>query len=173
MMIKLLGCLTILMCSTAAGYLLASGYTRRVRELRIFQHALQSLESEILFTSTPLPQAVQRTAAKLDSPMDRLFGSFGRMLEQRTGHTAGEVWDVAVDQARRFLCLDREDLDIVRDFGKNLGSTDKANQEKNFQLVKFQLEVQLAKAEEKRRRNEKMCKNLGFLLGAALVILLV
>jgi stage III sporulation protein AB len=173
MMIKLIGCLTILFCSTAAGYLLASGYTKRVRELRIFQHALQSLESEIMFTSTPLPQAVKKTAVRLESPMDRMFGFFGNMLEQRTGHTAGEVWNMALDQARDFLCLDREDLEIIRDFGKNLGSTDKANQEKNFQLVKFQLEVQLAKAEEKRRRNEKLCKNLGFLLGAALVTLLV
>ena len=80
---------------------------------------------------------------------------------------------MAIDRTRDLLCLDYEDIDIVRGFGKNLGSTDKENQEKTFRLVKYQLEEQLKKAEEMRRKNEKLCKNLGFLLGAALVILLV
>lgn len=173
MMLKIMGCLIIMICSTSGGYLLAFGYTRRVRELRAFQHAIQSLESEILFTLTPLPQAVQRMAARLDKPMDRLFDLFGNILEQRAGYTAGEAWDMAVEHARGFLCFEREDLEIIRGLGKNLGSTDKVSQEKSFKLVKYQLEAQLVKAEEKRNRNEKLCKNLGFLLGAALVILIV
>ncbi|MDD3298929.1 MAG: stage III sporulation protein SpoIIIAB [Bacillota bacterium] len=173
MIIKLFGCLIIMACSTSGGYLLAIGYTRRVRELRVFQQALQVLESEILFTSTPLPQAVLQIASRLDRPVDRLFGLFGHILEQRVGHTAGEAWNMAIDGTRDLLCLDREDIDIVRSFGQNLGSTDKENQEKSFRLVKYQLETQLRKAEDKRNKNEKLCKNLGFLLGAALVTLLV
>ncbi|MGI6703382.1 MAG: stage III sporulation protein SpoIIIAB [Clostridia bacterium] len=173
MMIKLIGCLIIMACSTSGGYLLAAGYTRRVRELRIFQHALQALESEILFTSTPLPQAVSRMTRRLERPVNRVFDLFGHILEQRDGHTADEAWNMAIDRTRDLLCLDYEDIDIVRGFGKNLGSTDKENQEKTFRLVKYQLEEQLKKAEEMRRKNEKLCKNLGFLLGAALVILLV
>lgn len=173
MMVKLIGCIVIIACSTSGGYLLASGYTKRIRELRAFQHALQCLESEILFTLTPLPQAVKKIAARLDKPIDRFFAFFGQVLEQRAGHTAEEAWDMAIGKARGFLCLDREDLDIIRGFGKNLGSTDRANQEKSFKLVNYQLQAQLVKAEEKRSKNEKLCKNLGFLLGAALVILLV
>ncbi len=172
-MIKVIGCLVILVCWTSGGYIVATGYGRRVRELRAFQHALQILESEILYTSTPLPQAVQRTSARLERPMDRVFTAMGQILEKRTGHTAGEVWCMAIDQTQGLLCLNREDIDIIRSFGKTLGSTDKENQEKNFRLAKFQLEAQQVKAEEQRNRNERLCKNLGFLLGAALVTLLV
>jgi stage III sporulation protein AB len=40
-------------------------------------------------------------------------------------------------------------------------------------LAKYQLKAQQAKAEEERSKNERLYKNLGFLLGAALVILLI
>lgn len=152
---------------------MAFGYTRRVRELRAFQHALHILESEIMFTSTPLPQAVLKISRRLDRPLDRLFGLFGHILGQRIGYTAGEALAVAISKSRNLLCLNGEDIDIILGFGKNLGSTDRENQEKNFRLVKYQLGVQLKEAEEERNKNERLYKSLGFLLGAALVILLV
>ncbi len=153
--------------------MLASGYKRRVTELRVFQNALGLLESEIMFASTPLPRAVSELKRGLREPVAGLFGLFGFILKQRAGYTADEAWSMAINETRKFLCLDKEDIDIILDFGKNLGSTDKENQQKNFLRIRYQLDEQLRKAEEKRGRNEKLCKSLGFLLGAALVTLLV
>lgn len=173
MIIKLFGCLVIMACSTSAGYMLASGYRKRVIELRGFQSALQLLEDEIMFTSTPLPQAGLELGKRMNSPIADLFELFGHILKQRIGYTAGEAWNMAMDKYRNFLCLNQEDIDIILGFGKNLGSTDKENQQKSFRLVRHRLEEQLKKAEDGRIKNEKLCKSLGFLLGAALVTLLV
>jgi stage III sporulation protein AB len=173
MIVKVFGCLVIMVCATLAGFVLANGYKKRVRELRAFQQALQMLESEILYTSTPLPQAVDRTARSLAAPVNRIFAVVGKVLDSRTGCTAGEAWCMGVDQTKDLLSLDSEDIEIIRSFGKNLGSVDKENQEKSFTLAKYQLRAQQAKAEEERSKNERLYKNLGFLLGAALVILLI
>ncbi len=173
MIIKIFGCLVIMTCATSAGFLMANGYKKRVWELRAFQQALQVLESEILYTSTPLPQAVDKTAHSTEAPVNRIFFDVGQILEERKGYTAGEAWCTAVDRNRDILSLDCEDLQIIRSFGKNLGSIDKENQEKSFKLAKYQLKAQQAKAEEERSKNERLYKNLGFLLGAALVILLI
>lgn len=173
MVIKVVGCFVIMACATSAGFLYASGYKKRVVELRAFQQALQMLESEILYTSTPLPRALNRTAHSMEAPVGRIFIAAAQILEDRAGYTAGEAWCMALDRTRHLLSLRVEDLDIIRSFGKNLGSTDKENQAKSFSLAKYQLRAQQVKADEERSKNERLYKNLGFLLGAALVILLI
>ena len=67
----------------------------------------------------------------------------------------------------------KEDGEILKDFGKNLGSTDKENQLKNFKLIYLQLEKQQKDAENLKNKNAKMYKSLGALVGITIVILLI
>lgn len=173
MIVKFIGCLTILFSATAGGYMMAGKFAGRVRDLRAVQEGLNMLESEILFTSTPLPEALHRTAERLEKPVNRIFSTAAQILDSRMGYTAGEAWSMAFERNRDSLYFNGEDLDIIKNFGKSLGSTDKENQEKNFRLVRLQLNSQQIKAEEERSKNERMYRNLGFLFGATIIILLV
>jgi len=173
MLVKISACVVILAAATFGGYVMAGKYSGRVRHLRQVQDGLHMLESQILFTSTPLPEALQKTAERLDKPVSQIYVVASDILDSHMGYTAGEAWSIAIDQTVDRLCLDREDIEILRNFAKSLGSTDKENQEKNFRLAEHQLNSQLEKAEDARTRNERMYKNLGFLLGATLIILLI
>lgn len=173
MILKVVACSAVLFSATAAGFVIAGRFSGRVRDLRLLQEGLKMMESEILFTSTQLPEALLNTSAKLEAPMGRVFMHAAQILEGRMGYTAGEAWNLAFEKYMESLCFSREDMEIIRSFGKSLGSTDKANQEKNFRLTRLQLGSQQAKAEEERGRNERMYKNLGFLLGATIIILLI
>ncbi|MDI6705401.1 MAG: stage III sporulation protein SpoIIIAB [Bacillota bacterium] len=173
MILKMIACSVVLFSATAAGFVIAGRFSGRVRDLRLIQEGLKMMESEILFTSTQLPEALLNTSAKLEAPLDRVFVHAAQILEGRMGYTAGEAWNLAFEKYLEALCFNKEDLEIIRDFGKSLGSTDKANQEKNFRLARLQISSQQVKAEEDRGRNERMYKNLGFLLGVTIIILLI
>ncbi len=172
MLIKLIGSGVIITAATCTGYVLAGRYSGRVRHIRLMQDGLRMLEGHILFTSTPLPEALKKTAKRLGKPVDRIFDISSELLDSRMGYTVEEAWSIALSSTRDLLCMNAEDIEIIANFTKTLGSTDKENQEKNFRLVEIQLNSQLKKAEENRDRNERMYKNLGFLLGATLIILL-
>lgn len=173
MFIKILGCIVILAATTSGGYVMAGKYSSRVRHLRLVQNGFSMIENEIFFTSTPLPQTFQKTAGRIGKPVNRVFAIASDILNSHMGYTAGEAWSIAIGRTKDILCLNEEDMEILRNFAKSLGCTDKENQEKNFRLVEVQLNLQLKKAEEDRSKNERMYKNLGFLLGATLVILLI
>lgn len=65
------------------------------------------------------------------------------------------------------------DKELLRSFGRVIGKSDTEDQKKHFKLVYAQLEHHEKMAEEERRNNEKMYKSMGFLLGAAILIILV
>jgi stage III sporulation protein AB len=173
MFLKAVCSMVILLCSTAGGLAMAARFPGRVNHIRMVQQALNMLESEILFTSTPLPEAFQRVAQRIGRPLDRVFFTVLSILDENAGYTAGEAWNMAFERNRGVMLLNSEDLDIIKAFGKGLGSTDRENQQKIFHMIRFQLDSQLVKAEDDRSKNEKMYKNLGFLLGVTIIILLI
>ena len=61
-MVKLIGAALILFAGTMIGFMQASRFAARPRQIRQLSYALQRLETEIGFGFTPLPEA---TAAAL------------------------------------------------------------------------------------------------------------
>lgn len=173
MILKGVGCSLILVAATAGGYVMASKFSGRVKHLRQFIEGLHMLESDILFTSTPLPEALQKVAERQDEPASQVFSIASQIISSCMGFTAGEAWSIALDDTSHLLYLTGEDIDILKNFGNTLGATDKENQKKHFRLATVQLESQLRKAEEDRQKHERMYKNLGFLFGATLILLLI
>ena len=68
--------------------------------------------------------------------------------------------------------MNSEDEEILISFGKLLGSSDTEGQIKNIRLTLNQLKMQEEKAEELRKKNESMYRNLGVLGGLAIIIIL-
>ncbi|MGI6778083.1 MAG: stage III sporulation protein SpoIIIAB [Acetivibrionales bacterium] len=173
MILKVSGCITILLCSSLIGYVLSRDLSRRPAELRDLQTMLYILENEISYLSNLLVDAFEKVIRSCNSNVSAFFKATIENLKSDRSLTASQAWEFAVRDNIKMTALNKEDEEILASFGKILGSSDIEGQVKNIRLTLKQLENQEKKAEEIRKKNEGMYKKLGILAGLALVVIII
>ncbi|MBZ4652727.1 MAG: stage sporulation protein [Peptococcaceae bacterium] len=172
-MVKFIGALCIISGCGYLGLNIAQMYKKRVELLRMLQSGLNLLETEINYTSTPLPLALKRVADKLHSESRILFEHAGRLLSNKKGVTAGEAWREGVKVLVKEIPLTNEEINILTLFGYGLGISAKEDQLKNLALVKEQLHMAEMRAVQRMEKHQRMWQYLGFCLGAVVVLILI
>ncbi|MCR4419663.1 MAG: stage III sporulation protein AB [Clostridia bacterium] len=167
-----MGAFLVFLACGALGLVLAGNLVRRQEILRELQVALQLLETEIAYAAMPLPEAFLRVAQKCRFPLRRLFAVAGRALEERRGIAADEAWQAGLAELRAVAPLEEEDLAVLVDLGRGLGWGDKEDQVRKLELARTQLRHLEQRAAEARSRQARIWQALGFLGGAAVIVLL-
>lgn len=171
-MVKLAGAALIILAGGVAGMIRARDYTRRPRELKSLLAALQMLETEIIYTATPLGEALGRVAAAGGREVRPLFDGAAAELKCMTGCTAAEAWQNALAKCYPASALRESDLNILRNLGSALGISDRRDQSKHLRLASEQLKLEALKADEEAAKNVKLCNYMGFCGALALVFLI-
>ncbi|NLI58446.1 MAG: stage III sporulation protein AB [Clostridium sp.] len=172
MAVKLFGCFIVFISSSLLGYIYSKKCSKRPNELRDLQGMLQIFENEISFLSNKLTDAFYKIYKQNESPVSNFFKSTAEILQKRPEISASEAWKDAVKLNIDATSFDKEDEKVIISFGKMLGSSDLEGQIKNIRLTLNQLKLQEQKAEEFRKKNEAMYRNLGILGGLAIIIIL-
>lgn len=173
MFAKIILSIIIISATATMGYLISYGYVQRLSQLRYLHLSFQLLETEIIYASNPLPIAMKKVGEKSNKTISKIFIDTYNYLHSKMGYSIEQVWNMALNNYFKQTFLNKEDKEILMDFGKNLGFTDKENQIKNFRLIYLQLEKQQKIAEQLRTKNEKMCKSLGLLVGIGIVVVFI
>lgn len=173
MALKLIVALILLLSTSGIGYLMALRYGLRVKQLGYFINALNSLETYILYYSTPLPLAMKKLSERSHNSISWIFEESWKRLSSREGYEIYEVWKNALNKNIDNLSLTKEDIEIIIDFSKELGFGNKDTQKKHFQYTEMLLNEQKIKANNEKEKNGRMFNRLGVLLGLALVIILI
>lgn len=171
-MLKLLGCVLVMVVATMAGFRIAARYAERSHQLRQFVTALKILETEIFYAATPLPEACRRIARRIPAPAGMAFERIAVNLCDGRGLTADAAWREALAESQGQLALKGTDRDVLMNFGHTLGVSDRDDQIKHIHLAIAHLSAEETNARDEQQRNEKMWRYLGALLGLAVVILL-
>ena len=95
-----------------------------------------------------------------------------KYITERSGLTASEAWENALEDFSPNSNLNRGDIEILSAFGKYLGATDIQDQIKNIKLTLTHLRQQEVAALEERQKNEKLWRYLGVLSGIMIFLLL-
>ncbi|WHE08028.1 stage III sporulation protein SpoIIIAB [Thermoanaerobacterium thermosaccharolyticum] len=169
-MIKIIGMIMVLISSALIGYLKSLKYTLRRRTIRAILSSLNILITEITYNQITLSEAFAKLSETSESGIGKLFLIASQILNSNEGYTASEAWEIALDKVGD-LNLNQDDIRILKSFGKGLGNSDIYNQEKNFKFTSELLKKQLSDAEELSKKNEKLYKNLGVLVGIAVIII--
>lgn len=170
-MLRMIGAALVVVSSTGIGFRIARDFRRRPQQLRLLSQAIRLLESEIEYTVTPLPQALERVGNRTDSPISMLFLEAARRL--KAGDVSVEsAFSDAIDSVRFELALKQADLEVLRDFGQTLGTSDRTTQVQQIQVLLTQLDRLLADARESQQKNERLWQYLGVISGLMIVILL-
>lgn len=164
--------LVIICCSTILGNQIANGYIHRVRELRTFQMCIAKLETEIIYYSTFLPEALENVGKTTAGGIGQLLCDVASNLKNKKGVNIEAAWQLALDENKTNFKMTYEDYEVISRFCCQLGTADKTTQKQLFELTQLQLYKQEKKAEEDRDRYEKMYRSLGFLAGVTIVIIL-
>lgn len=173
MILKIIGSIIVVTSSSLIGYLVSKDCSKRPLQLRILQNMIQMLENEIRFLSSYIPDAFKRISESVDNPVAEFFiAAFGN-LNNDSSLNASQAWEMAISSNIHKTALNREDRDILINFGKMLGNSDLEGQLKNIGFVLNQLCLQEKKAEENKKKNETLYKTLGFLGGIAVVLVLI
>lgn len=168
-----LGCLFIICATTIIGFILGENYKKRSMQLSEIERVIYELENDIVYTYTPLPQALENISKKSLFPVNEILYSISSMLQNNDVDGVYDAFVKAFSQKKEYLCLKNEDINILTDFSKTLGQTDIEGEKKVFALTHEKLKKQISKAEILMDKNVKMYRYLGFSLGAVIIILLL
>ncbi|MFD0675326.1 MULTISPECIES: stage III sporulation protein SpoIIIAB [unclassified Paenibacillus] len=171
-MLKLLGAMLILLAATSFGFYQAQQYARRPKQIGDLIRALQRLETEIIYGSTPLPDALLQVAKTCPPPIHLIFRHVAEELTRAGGRSVQSIWQQTVSSDWRHTSMKPGEQDIFRQLGFTLGLSDGADQVKHLRLTVQQLQSELETAQEERKRYESMWRTLGLLMGALIVILM-
>lgn len=172
-MLKLLGAMLILAAATLAGYQRAAQYADRPRQIRGLIGALQRLETEIQYGYTPLPDALKRIASQSREPLRRLLAEAAAQMEPPQERTAEEAVGAALEKHWGGTSMKAAEREAVRQLSCSLGTSSRQDQVNHILLAVQQLKQEEAAAREDQVKYERMSKNLGLLLGALIVILIL
>ncbi len=154
--------------TTFLGLMMANKFKERVKDLKAILSILNIIETKIKYTYEPLPQIFEDISNQFKTNIGKIFKATKDKMKQVS---AGEAWDYGVENAT--TNMNEEDLQILKNFDKMLGKTDVEGQLSELELMKSFIEVQIKKAEEEQRKNEKIYRSLGMTVGLALVIILI
>lgn len=163
----------IILCSTVVGFLYSNNYKNRVSELNEVHRALIQLQNEILYTYTPLPEAIKNVSEKSKYPLNKLFKTIYDALSCNRAESVHEAFKLAINDNRDYLTLKKEDTEVVLDLAKTLGESDLDGHRRIFELAINELKKKIEIAERSMNENVKMYRFLGFSAGTIIVIMLI
>jgi len=168
--IKFIILIIIFGACTSLGVLMSKKYKNRVIELREFKSTMNTLETKIKFTYEPIPEILKDISENLGKNTSLILKKASLYMEKNTTQSA---WNQAIEETKKNLSLNNEDITIIKNLGNLLGKTDVEGQISEINVTSNFIDSQIIKAEEERKKNEKMYRNLGTIVGLAIVIILI
>ena len=159
----------IFLSTSFIGILLSKRYANRVKELREFKNALNMFKTKMRFTYEPIPEIFKEISKGVNSNIGSVFNIASNNMKLLT---AGRAWELAIESTS-MLNINDEDKKALQNLSKLLGRTDVQGQLSQIEITESILDEQISKAEIEKRKNEKMYRSLGVIIGLAIVIILI
>lgn len=161
----------IFIITAMIGNIFSKKYRNRVNELKSFKEAFNILESKIRFTYEPIGDIFEEISILFES--NKISSIFLDAKKYMKTLDFKSSWDKSIDNNRKCFDLTNEDISTIKKLGNMLGKTDIQGQLNEIKLNMNFLDIQIAYAEEERKKNEKMYKTLGTIFGLAIIIILI
>ena len=173
LLLKILGSIMIIISCSLIGYFYGTRYSKRQRNLIVFQNCISLLETEIIYSATPIPEALESVYKKGNKNVSFVFRDIKDYLLSDKNHSVFDSFVYVTECLKDKLYFKDEDVEIFLSLGRVIGSSDRYDQQKYFKLIHTQLKNQQIEADEARKKNEKMYKSLGVMMGLAITIILL
>lgn len=172
-MLKLIGSILVIASTSLAGFYYSKTFLERLKQIREMQYALTMLESEIIYSSSPLTEALNYIAKRSSSPLKEFFSKFSEKLKNKEVEGILEGFRLTLNEFKTELKFQKDEIDSISSFLKSLESSDLEGQKKSFNITIKKLNDFEKRAHEIMIKNEKLYKYLGVCSGLLVVIILI
>ena len=168
---KWFGALLLIATTTYIGFDMSNRLSERTKQIRQFILSLQMLEAEMEYSQLTLQQIFQTIGKKTSYPINSFYSHLAEQFDFVVIDFLDE-WDRELDKLITVSALKKNELEIMKQFGRNLGQHTFIQQQKHITLAIHHLQQELDEANDQRVKYEKMMKSLGILIGLFIVLLL-
>lgn len=172
-LLKLLLSIIIFSTCTSIGFFYGNKFSNRLENLIYLEQCLKILETEIIYGSTPLPEALSNVYSKGNAKVSFIFEEIKEDLLMNKRKQVYESFLSIKELLYDKLYLKKPDVEIFISLGRVLGTSDREDQQKNFVLILNQISSLILEAKEERNKNEKLYRSLGLITGIGIIIILV
>jgi len=171
--LKLIFAISIFLISTYIGFAYGDTFKKRQDELKEILKALIILENEIVYGTTPLPEAFENISYKVCEPLNKFIKAVTTRLIKGDVESVykGALEEFALVENEFYLC--DEDKKIMADFFKSLGESGVYGQEKILSLAIEGIKMNLKDADESAKKNIKLYRYLGACFGVMVIIFII
>ncbi|MDU2065328.1 MAG: stage III sporulation protein AB [Sporomusaceae bacterium] len=173
MVLKVAGCLMILLAGTLQGFYYAKRFQKRVVELQDLILALTSLASYIEHLAMPLTSALKFSVEGLHGAVYDLFVFTAGQMKTKPDLSWQQALAAAWEQSRNQLSLAEPERHILFALAANLPVLNPNGYSALFQTTQEQLREIEKQALVEREKNVKLFRYLGFCGSLTVVILLL
>lgn len=167
---RFIGALLIILASSLTGFMLSRTLMLRVSQLREIRRGLKLLETEMLYSASFLPSALERVSALLPPGTGIIFKRTAEHLASMSGLAPEEAWHLALRGQSVNMHLKEEDLEILEELGDLFSSVSREDQEKHFRYIQNLLEEREKFAVEDLDKNSRLYQYFGICAGLIVVI---
>lgn len=157
-MLKLSGAVMVFSAFVILGFSKSLALKSRYESIGRILYSLRIMENEISYGRS-----------SMDKVMDSIKRLGGISAEEVTGDNAGEWFMSALEGER----LEKCDIEVLEAFSRTLGATDTSAQQRSIKNTVKNLEILESDAKEGFEKYGRMYRNIGFLSGMLVVILLM
>lgn len=169
MYIKVIGSLLIIFGCGGYGLMLNRAHRQQVLALRQLRSAMQSMEAELQYRLTPLPELCRLAAAQTAGALHRTFDALARELEKQNAPQVRDCMEAVLKQNSDLPC---QCAAMLRSMGQSLGCFDLPGQVQALQGCQRECSRILENLECDQPQRLRDHQVLSFCAGAALAILL-
>ncbi|MBP3597173.1 MAG: stage III sporulation protein AB [Clostridia bacterium] len=166
--LKFLNMILIIVICSYIGIDKSKAFSTRVFKLRNLKNSFNIFKTKLEFTYEPIKEIFTEISEIVYKNKNNIFKSY---VENMRNGNFEDAWTLAV--AENSFSLSKDDIKIISSFGNLLGKTDLKGQINEIELANNFLDKQIIEAEEIRKKNDKLYKSLGIIIGIAVVIVLV
>ncbi len=165
--IKYICLICIFLTSSKIGFIKSKNLKKRVEELNKIESSFNLFKTKIEYTNDVIEDIFNQISSIIYSNRTNIFFN---TINKKENKKLFESWSSSLEEN---LYLKEDDKELLKIFGKNLGKLDKKGQVFQLDEIISLIKKQIQKAEEDVKKNEKMYKSLGSIIGAIIVIILI
>lgn len=165
--VKYICLIFIFLTSSQIGLIKSQNFKKRVEELNKIESSFNLFKTKIEYTNDVIEDIFSQISLIIYSNRTNIFFN---TINKKENKKLFESWSSSLEEN---LYLKEDDKELLKIFGKNLGKLDKKGQVFQLDEIISLIKKQIQKAEEDVKKNEKMYKSLGSIIGAIIVIILI
>ena len=168
----MLGALLILISGSFIGWIIASQYLKRIKQLKQVRTAINLFDAEISYNQSVLHEVLYKIADNLNYPISHLFSNSAEKLSQKKGRLFNDIWKKELNNNFKKNCLKKEDKKILNEWGMQIGNSNLDGQKKINKLTQKKIDKSLSQARNEAEKKVKLIRYSGILISLVIIILL-